>query len=293
MTSSQDKALTKRSDTASPEARQELERWQAALDDQALGFWRLLSVAGELFMLQDGERWGRRVLLGWAGLTGAIFVGSFWWAQEPISTLLAALDSLLVCAYIACIVCIFVVVSISAPLMIWRAGALRRRPLLEELPERRMALELIERRQHRAPLGLRRAIAQSFGPGIVISTTLVTTALATCIFVMTLVFGMSSTLLLAIAINGVLFFSTFFILIVLPLSGAGLLAWTGKRVLDRRRSIRAELEGPEHITPGALTQASNPAALPQGGLSSLEPSSGALTAKEPALLSAQPDVQES
>lgn len=119
MTSSQDQALAKRPDTASPQARQELERWQAALDDKALGFWRSLSIAGELFMLQDGERWGRRALWGWAGLTGAIFIGSFWWAQEPISTLLAALDSLIFCAYVASIVCIFVVVTCS-----WRSSSI-------------------------------------------------------------------------------------------------------------------------------------------------------------------------
>ena len=96
---------------------------------------------------------------------------------------------------------------------------------------------------------------------------------------MTLVFEMSSALLLAFAINGVLFFNVFFGGALISLGSAGLIAWSGKRVLDRRRIIRAQLESPGDVAPGALTQSQLPSAAHQGGLSSSE-RTGALSIKD-------------
>lgn len=278
MTSPSTHALTTRSSSPSPAELQELETWRGALDDKELGFWRSLSVAGELFMLEQGQRWGRRLLIGWGALSALIFFVGLWFNQDPINAL-DLLNMFAFGAFLSCFMSICSVGIISAPLMLWMARGLRRPPLLEELPERRLALELIQRRQHRAPLGLRRAIAQSFGPGIVITVSLVTSTISLIMLILTLFSDRGLTSLLSVAGIGVIFFSISFVLVLIPLGGAGLVAWSGKRVLDRRRVIRAQLESPDHVVPGALTQAQLSSETLQGGLSSIE-HAGALSLED-------------
>lgn len=253
----------------------ELQAWQAILADEQLGFWRAISVAGECFLVESGQRWLKRSLTAWicicalpmisAAMYGVTSSGSWWMALAFIISIGIVVIELLV----------FVLCTILWPKLMSRARALRRPPHLNELPMRRAALTLLEQRQYRVSLSVRRAFRQGFGPGIVAIAPLAFSLNALWIIFVALMNGFSPLTLLISLLGSVISFGGFLIIGLLVFGGGGLLVVSGKQALDNRESVRARrvLEGPESVGALALAQ-EHPE---DAGALSLSPQTGLIT----------------
>lgn len=235
----------------------ELEEWRAALDDPKFGRWRAISVAGQLFLVEHGRRWRNHIFVAWFALFSPFLI---------ISMLLLLtgdvgifFGSLITMGIFVAEGVGFVVCSLLWPKLVSSSSNLKRLPHPDELPMRRAALELIQQRQYNSKLSLKNAILRGFGPGVV--------SIAPLSFIACLIWWISFLLqssqgslivnLMILAFSSVFLFVSFFFFGVVLFSATGLLAWSGKAILDDRESVRVKrlLEGSDAIGQLQLAEA--------------------------------------